>query len=83
VALRHYFLSVIRFPPASIIPTVLRAYPDLCVAVTGETIGGRLKTFEKNRALSEIGEHSIAKYFDLIFKGLNSFYYFYAHIFLT
>jgi hypothetical protein len=76
MVLRHYFLSVPRFPPAAVILSKLRAYPDLHVALAGKTNEGSLKTFEKNIPFSEIGEPSIEKYFDLVFEGLNSFYCF-------
>jgi len=62
VVLRHYFLSVLRFSPAGIIPSKLCAYTDLHVALTGKTNEGSLKFFEKNIAVSEIEEHSIEKY---------------------
>ena len=73
MVLRHYFLSVLRFSPAGIIPSKLRAYTDLHVALTRKTNEGSLKTFEKKIAVSEIGEHSIEKYFVLVPEGLNSF----------
>ena len=73
MVLRHYFLSVLRFFPAGTIPSKLCAYTDLHVALTGKTNEGSLKFFEKIIAVSEIEEHSIEKYFDLVPEGLNLF----------
>jgi hypothetical protein len=50
------------FFPVSIIPPMLHPQPHLHVAVTRRTNGRSLRTFQKN-ALSDFGEHWIAKYF--------------------
>jgi hypothetical protein len=69
VALGQIFLRVLRFPSVSIILPMLHTHLHLHVALTEGQTGEAWELF-KNNAVSEIGEHSIEKYFYLICDGL-------------
>jgi len=59
-------LPVLLFCPVSIIPPMLHTHLHLHVALSRETNGRSLRVFQKNNALSEIGELCIEKYFALL-----------------
>ena len=63
VALGQVSVKVLRFSPVSVILPMLHIRFHLHVALTRRTKGRILGTFKTNSALSEIGEHSIEKYF--------------------
>jgi len=71
VALGQVFIPVLRFPPVSIIPSVLHTRLHVHVAVTRRTNMRSLGTFQNSSAVSAMGERWIEKYSKAEFKGLN------------
>ena len=69
VAVGHVFLLSHRFPPVSIIPPGLHTHLHLHAALTETQTGDEWEPLKIN-VVSEIGEHGIEKYFDVIFDGL-------------
>jgi hypothetical protein len=65
------FLQVLGFSLANIIPVMLHTHLHVHVALTRRTKERSLGTFQKTKALSEIGEQWIARYFHSRLKGLS------------
>jgi hypothetical protein len=63
VAMGQDFLRLLRFPPVSIIPSMIHTHLHLRVAFVRRTNKRSLETFEKTMFFSEIGKHWIEKHF--------------------